>query len=94
MTRVRRTAAAPPPPATPPTLSQHRRDAELEAWICKTLRSRDLFAGVTDTATRAARLRVTLLQRKLVDSHAGRFGGQSISWREVFKRLYHEELTT
>lgn len=75
-------------------MSQHRRDAELEAWICTRLRLRDLFAGVTSTQIRRDRLCVTLLERGLADSHAGKFDGKSITWRAVFERLYHEELTT
>lgn len=78
------------PPIT--TKGQHRREAELEAWICERLHLRDLFAGVTSTEIRRDRLKVVLLQRGLVESIAGRFEDKPISWRELFKKLYGEEL--
>ena len=76
-----------------PTKSQHRRDAELEAWVCDRLQLRDLFAGVTSTETRRDRLKVVLLERGLVESIAGRFDGKPITWRALFERLYHVSLT-
>jgi hypothetical protein len=76
-----------------PTKSQHRRDAELEAWICERLQLRDLFAGVTDTATRRDRLKVLLTQRGLTDAIAGRMNGKPISWRALVKQLYQDDLS-
>lgn len=75
-----------------PTMGQHRKDAELEAWICERLRLRDLFAGVTDTPTRRDRLTVVLLERGLTESIAGTYEGKPITWRAMFKRLYGEEI--
>lgn len=92
MKRVVSTAALAPKVAPIPSLSPHRRDGEIEAWICERLHLRDLFAGVTDTATRAARLKVTLLQRGLTESIAGRLEGKPVTWRAVYERLYHEPL--
>lgn len=75
-----------------PTMSQHRRDAMLEAWICERLKLRDLFAGVTDTAMRRDRLKVVLIGRGLVESIAGRLDGKPITWRALFQQLYTESL--
>lgn len=80
--------------ATLATLSEHRRDAELEAWICARLKLRDLFAGVTSTETRRDRLKVVLLERGLTESNAGKFEGKPVTWRALFARLYRDELTT
>jgi hypothetical protein len=77
-----------------PTKSKHRKDAELEAWICERLQLRDLFAGVTSTETRRDRLKVVLLERELTESIAGRADGKPITWRDLFKQLYDEELTS
>jgi hypothetical protein len=43
-----------------PAMSQHRRDTELEQWICERLKLRDLFAGDTTTEIRRDRLRLVL----------------------------------
>jgi hypothetical protein len=75
-------------------LSDHRRDAELEAWVCRKLNLRDLFAGVTTLDVRRDRLKVVLLERGLTESNAGSLEGKPVSWRKVFSRLYHVELTT
>lgn len=72
--------------------SQHRRDAELEAWICKRLALRDLFSGTTSTEIRRDRLRVTLLERGLTESIAGKFEGRPLTWCALFERLYHVSL--
>lgn len=74
-------------------LSQHRKEAELEAWISARLKLRDLFCGVTTTEIRRDRLKVTLLERGLTESVAGRFEGKSITWRALFERLYHVPLS-
>jgi hypothetical protein len=85
-------AARKPEAAPIATTSQHRREAELEAWVCKRLGLRDLFTGVTDVATRRDRLKVVLLQRELTEAVAGKFQGKAIKWREIFKQLYGEDL--
>lgn len=73
-------------------LAQHRKDAELEAWICRHLRLRDLFSGTTSTEIRRDRLRVALLERGLTESIAGKFEGKSVKWAALFERLYHVPL--
>lgn len=88
--RTRVSAEASAAPAQP--LSQHRKDAELEAWVCRRLALRDLFAGATDSATRAGRLRAVLIERDVVEAIAGSFEGKTISYREIHKRLYGEDL--
>lgn len=75
-----------------PTTSQHRRDTELEQWICERLKLRDLFAGVTTTDIRRDRLKVVLLERGLTESIAGKFEGKSVKWAALFERLYHVPL--
>lgn len=77
----------------PASTSQHRRDAELEAWICERLHLRDLFAGVTSTETRRDRLKVVLTERGLTESIAGRLEGKPVTWRALFERLYHDTLS-
>lgn len=85
------TLAAKVPPI--PERSQHRRDAEREAWICARLHLRDLFSGVTTIEVRRDRLKVVLMERGLTESIAGRMGGKPITWRQLFEELYREELT-
>jgi hypothetical protein len=85
-------AARPTEPAPIAKLSQARRDAELEAWICKRLAIRDLFAGDTTRELRRDRLKVTLLERGLTESIAGRFDGKPITWRALFEKLFGEDL--
>lgn len=75
-----------------PTKGQHRTDSEIEAWICDRLHLRDLFAGVTDTATRAARLKVVLMERGLTESIAGNMGGKPVTWRKLYQQLYGAEI--
>lgn len=89
MKRAARKVDAAPPMAT---LSDHRRESELESWICKRLALRDLFAGVTTREIRRDRLKVVLLERGLAESIAGKFDGKPISWRALFARLYGEEI--
>lgn len=67
---------------------QHRRDDELEAWVAKTLHLPDLFLGLTSREVRRDRLVAVLLERKILDSHAGKMGGKSLTWRELTQRLY------
>jgi hypothetical protein len=87
MSRARRTDA-PSAPTAPPTLSGHRREAEIEAWACEQLKCRDLFAGTTTREIRRDRLVALLTSRKLMDSHAGRMAGKPQTWRELVTRLY------
>jgi hypothetical protein len=75
-----------------PTTSAHRRDAQLESWICERLNSRDLFAGVTSTVTRRDRLKALLIERGLIESIAGRLNAKPATWRSLFKNLYGEDL--
>lgn len=75
-----------------PSLTQHRKDAESEAWICARLNLRDLFAGHTSTEIRRDRLKAVLLERGLTESIAGRRDGKPITWRALFKSLYHDDL--
>ncbi len=91
-TTVQKSRATQAPAAGFNALSQHRRDAELEAWICKTLRLRDLFAGVTSTSVRRDRLKAVLLERGLTNSHAGTRAGKSITWSQLLEQLYGEAL--
>jgi len=67
---------------------EHRRDAELEAWICERLKVRDLFSGDTTREMRRDRVVLLLEQRGLTDSHAGKIGGKSVTWRELVTKLY------
>jgi hypothetical protein len=85
-------AARKPEAAPIATISQHRRAAELEAWVCKRLALRDLFSGVTTSEIRRDRLKVVLLQRELTEAVAGKFQGKAIKWRELFTQLYGESL--
>jgi hypothetical protein len=87
-----RTLLASPKVPPIPTMSQHRRDAEIEAWISNRLQLRDLFAGVTSTEIRRDRLKAVLLERGLTESIAGRMEGKSVTWRKLFSTLYHAEL--
>lgn len=75
-----------------PTVSQHRRDIELEAWICERLKLRDLFAGDTTPEIRRDRLRVTLIERHLTESIAGSRSGKPLKWRQIFEQLHNEPL--
>ncbi len=92
MTRARRQSTPQASPAPLATISEHRRDAELEAWICKRLQLRDLFAGVTSREIRRDRLKVVLLERGLIESIAGKFDGKPVTWRELFRRLHNESI--
>lgn len=71
---------------------QHRKDDELEAWICARLNLRDLFAGMTSRETRRDRLKVVLLERGLIEAIAGRLENKPITWRQLFQKLYSEEI--
>ena len=80
--------AAATDPAQRLIYGEHRRDTELEAWICERLKVRDLFDGDTTREIRRDRLTVLLEQRKITDSHAGKIGGKSVTWRELVTKLY------
>lgn len=73
------------------SLSEHRRETEVEAWICLKLRTQDLFGGTTTREIRRDRLVAHLEQRHLMDSHAGRIGGEAHTWRELVTKLYGEQ---
>lgn len=73
-------------------LGQHRKDADIEAWIAKRLDQPGLFEGVTSREMRRDRLKVVLLKRELVESIAGRFDGKPITWRAIYQKLYGEAL--
>lgn len=75
-----------------PKTSQHRKDAEREAWICERLQLVHLFGGTTSTETRRDRLKVVLLERGLCESIAGRLDGKPVTWRKLFEQLYGAEL--
>lgn len=75
-----------------PTTSAHRRESELEAWICARLKLRDLFAGVTDRTVRRDRLKVVLLERGLTESIAGRMDGKPVTWHALYHKLFGEDL--
>lgn len=72
-------------------LGEHRRHAEVEAWICRELHARDLFAGTTTREIRRDRLVAHLTARRLTDSHAGRVEGKACTWRELVTKLYGEQ---
>lgn len=67
---------------------EHRRDDELEAWICKQLALRNLFQGLTTREIRRDRLTAVLRERGILDTHAEKVGGKSVTWRELTERLY------
>jgi hypothetical protein len=89
MTRGTLRKKSPPPQGAATAfsaLSDHRREGELEAWICKRLALRDLFAGVTTREIRRDRLKVALLERGLTESFAGKFQGAPLTWRALYER--------
>lgn len=69
-------------------MSQHRKDAEIEAWICERLKLRDLFSGLTTLEVRRDRLQLVLTERGILDSHAGNLSGKPVTWRELLEHLY------
>lgn len=75
-----------------PTIGKHRKDAELEAWICARLNLRDLFVGITSREVRRDRLKAVLIERGLIESIAGTHERKPVSWRAMFKQLHGEEL--
>lgn len=76
----------------PIPLSDHRKSAEREAWICARLHLPHLFAGVTSTETRRDRLKVVLIERNLIESIAGSRDGKPITWRALFEEHTGEKL--
>jgi hypothetical protein len=83
-----------PEPATAKTVASTLvRDIVNEAWICKRLGLPELFAGVTSTEIRRDRLKVVLIERELTESVAGRADGKPVKWRDLFKQLYHVDLS-
>ncbi|HWH41807.1 MAG TPA: hypothetical protein VNU21_18295 [Usitatibacter sp.] len=75
-----------------PVLSDHRKAAERDAWICERLRLPHLFAGITSTEIRRDRLKVVLLERGLTESIAGTRDGKPITWRALFEEHTGENL--
>jgi len=51
-----------------------------------------VFSGVTDTATRKARMREAIQSRGLADAICGKRGGNVETFRAVFQRIYSEAL--
>ena len=51
-----------------------------------------VFSGVTDIATRKARMREAILERGLADAICGKRGGNVETFRAVFQRIYSEAL--
>lgn len=51
-----------------------------------------VFSGVTDTATRKARMREAITDRHLADAICGKRGGNVETFRAVFQRIYSEAL--
>jgi hypothetical protein len=79
-------------PAAPAQASKLVRDIVNEQWIANRLALPNLFLGQTTTETRRDRLKVVLLERGLTESIAGRLDGKPVTWRELHRRLYSEEL--
>lgn len=73
-----------PKKLAPIPLSDHRKAAERDAWICERLKLPHLFAGVTTAETRRDRLKVVLLERGLIDSIAGTRDGKPLTWRTLY----------
>lgn len=76
----------------PIPLSDHRKAAERDAWICERLHLPHLFAGITDEQIRRDRLKVVLLERGLTESIAGSRNGKPLTWRALFKEHTGEEI--
>lgn len=76
----------------PIRLSDHRKAAERDAWICERLHLPHLFAGVTSTETRRDRLKVVLIERGLTESIAGSRDGKPITWRALYLEHTGEEI--
>lgn len=55
---------------------------------------RDITAGVTTTATRAQRMRELIVRHHLEVVVAGRRGGKTETYTELFERIYAEPLIT
>lgn len=52
----------------------------------------EVFSGVTDPATRKARMREAITSRGLADAICGKRGGNVETFRAVFQRIYSEAL--
>lgn len=77
---------------SPIPLTDHRKSAEREAWICERLKLPHLFAGVTSTELRRDRLKAVLLERGLTESIAGSRDGKPLTWRKLFLEHTGEEI--
>lgn len=51
-----------------------------------------VFSGVTDTATRKARMREAITERGIAEAICGKRGGKVETFRAVFERIYREAL--
>mgnify|MGYP001261915770 CR=1 FL=1 len=51
-----------------------------------------VFSGVTDTATRKARMREALTERGIAEAICGKRSGHVETFRAVFERIYGEAL--
>ncbi len=52
----------------------------------------EVFSGVTDTATRKARMREAITSRGLAEAICGKRDGKVETFRAVFERIYGEAL--
>lgn len=51
-----------------------------------------VFSGVTDTATRKARMREAITERGIAEAICGKRSGHVETFRAVFERIYGEAL--
>lgn len=51
-----------------------------------------VFSGVTDTATRKARMREAITERGLAEAICGKRGGKVETFGETYQRIYGEAL--
>lgn len=64
-----------------------------EMWLARRLGDFGaVFSGVTDPATRKARMREAITSRGLADAICGKRGGNVETFRAVFQRIYSEAL--
>lgn len=92
MTIVRATAGSPIPAAADASTFRG-----VEQWCSRELLrvcGVDVLAGVTDELERKERLRRAIVDHQMQAHYAGnaRDGGERMTWRRVFERLYGEQL--
>ena len=79
-------------------MTPHDRAEEWLARRCDDFNARAggvyaaVFSGVTDIATRKARMREAIQSRGLADAICGKRGGNVETFRAVFQRIYSEAL--